>query len=91
MGSRFEVRFSDKGWKRLQKLSKIDAKRVIKKVVILEDYSSVSRNIKKMVGTRIKLYRLRIGDIRVIFEVDGKKKVVWIIGVDYRGRVYRNW
>ncbi|MBU1457511.1 type II toxin-antitoxin system RelE/ParE family toxin [Patescibacteria group bacterium] len=89
--SKFEVRFSDKGWKKLQRLGRTDVKRVIKKVAVLREYPSVSGDVKKMSGTKLKLYRLRIGDIRAIFEVDGTSGIVWIIGVDYRGRVYRGW
>jgi mRNA interferase RelE/StbE len=91
MGLRFEVRFSDKGWKRLQKLSKVDVKRVIEKVVVLRDYPKIVGNTKKLVGIKHRLYRLRVGDIRVIFEVDDKARVIWIIGVDYRGRAYKGW
>ena len=90
MKLRFEVRFSNKGWKKLRRLSKIDARRVIKKVVGLESYPSVVGDIKKMSGGKLKLCRLRIGDIRVIFEVDNVSRVVWVIEVGYRGQLYKN-
>ncbi len=91
MTLKFEVRFSDKGWKNLQRLGNTEAKRVIKKVAVLREYPSVSGDVKKMFETKLKLYRLRIGDMRVIFEIDVSSGVIWIIGVDYRGRVYRGW
>ncbi len=75
----------------MQKLGKTDVERVIKKVAFLREYPSVSGDVKKMFGTKLKLYRLRIGDMRVIFEIDDSSGVIWIIGVDYRGRVYRGW
>lgn len=45
-------------------------------------------DIKQMKGY-IGLYRLRIGTIRVLFEIGRSEKVVYIRAIDSRGGVYK--
>ncbi len=57
----------------------------------LEDDPFISRSkadIKKMKGTkgRENLYRLRIGDYRVVYEVEGG--TVWVTEIFLRGKGY---
>jgi mRNA-degrading endonuclease RelE of RelBE toxin-antitoxin system len=33
-------------------------------------------------------YRLRIGKIRVIYEIDFKKNILYIYDIDFRGNIY---
>ena len=44
--------------------------------------------IKKLEGED-GLYRLRVGDYRVLYQVQGKVLVVLIVGVGHRREVYR--
>lgn len=45
--------------------------------------------VKKLEGEE-KLYRIRVGDYRVIYEIDTTNKVATIVKVGHRGEVYRN-
>lgn len=45
-------------------------------------------DIKQMKGY-IGLYRLRIGTIRVLFEISPSEKVVYIRAIDSRGGIYK--
>ncbi len=45
-------------------------------------------DIKQMKGY-IGLYRLRIGTIRVLFEISRSGKVVYIRTIDFRGGIYK--
>ena len=45
-------------------------------------------DIKQMKGY-IGLYRLRIGTIRVLFEIGRSEKVIYIRAIDSRGGVYK--
>ena len=36
-----------------------------------------------------RLYRLRVGDYRVIYSIDGRRLVVLVIRIGHRGEVYR--
>lgn len=53
---------------------------------ILEEFDAKTSNIKKMYGVGAKAYRLRVGNMRVVFEVVGR--VIWILDIGYRGGVY---
>jgi mRNA interferase RelE/StbE len=84
--SKYTVKFTDHGYKSLSKIAVSDSRRVLKKLKILESFSQSTKNIKKMKGTSSQLYRLRTGDIRVLFEKD--KGNIWILEVGYRGSIY---
>jgi len=83
---RHAVKFTDHGYKSLGKIAASDSKRVLKKLEILEKFSQRTKNIKKMKGAAGQVYRLRVGDIRVLFEKE--KMTIWILEVGYRGSVY---
>lgn len=44
-------------------------------------------DIKQIKGY-VKRFRLRVGSYRVLFEVDHKEQVVYILAIDNRGDVY---
>jgi mRNA interferase RelE/StbE len=44
---------------------------------------------KKLKGTR-NYYRVRIGKYRLVYSLDHEKKVIKILDLDVRGRVYKN-
>lgn len=47
-------------------------------------------NSKHLVGEVANLYRLRVGDYRVIYQVDGGKLVILVVHVGHRKDVYRH-
>lgn len=47
------------------------------------------KNIKKLKGYAPETWRYRIGDYRFFYEVDDKKKVVFMIAAALRARSYR--
>jgi len=44
-------------------------------------------NVKKLSGT-ISSYRLRIGDMRIIYELDIKTKTLFVVKIAPRGSIY---
>jgi mRNA interferase RelE/StbE len=46
-------------------------------------------NSKLLVGDVANLYRLRVGDYRIIYQVDGGQLVVLVVHVGHRKDVYR--
>lgn len=84
----YKVLFTRKSERELDRLAKRDAKNLLKKLSKLTYPLPSNLNIRKI--TRVKgFYRLRIGNIRVLFEVDFKRKEIWIRKVGYRGGFYR--
>jgi mRNA interferase RelE/StbE len=84
----YKVFFTSKSDKELSKLASIDIDKVLLKISQLTSPFETNLDIKKLVNYP-DYYRLRIGQIRVIFEVDKLKKEVWIRKIGYRGGVYR--
>lgn len=44
---------------------------------------------KKIYGTREKLFRIRIGDFRVLYRIEYEEIIIIIVNIDSRKRVYR--
>lgn len=73
--------------KEFKKLASSDKKRVQLRLAKLTLPLPKSLDIKAMVGVS-GFFRLRVGSIRVLFEVDTKKRIIVIRTVGYRGNVY---
>lgn len=83
-----EILYHPRSIKFLKKISKRQAKKVIDTVEKLTSFSSTPNlDIKKLINTE-SCYRLRIGNIRVIFEIDDKEKSIYIHEIDFRGNIY---
>ena len=49
-------------------------------------------DIKQMKGAKVKgLFRLRVGDYRVIYSVDNGKLVVFVVDAGNRGQIYKRY
>lgn len=72
----------------LRKLTKDEARRIIEKIesVAIDPYTPNS-NIKKMADST-KSSRLRVGKIRIIFEIDSRNQILYILTADFRGNIY---
>lgn len=84
----FKIFFATRSQKDLQKITKTDAKRILEKISYLSYPFPKNMQIVKLTGTE-RSYRLRIGTIRIIFEVDTKNKQIIITKIGYRRDVYR--
>lgn len=66
----YEFVFKPGAVKNLKALSKRDRQRVMKKIEVMRD--DLAGDVKKLTQFTSE-YRLRVGDHRVLFEVEGKK------------------
>lgn len=83
-----EVHFTKKSEKELYKIAKQDRKNLLSKISKLTFPFPANFDIDSISGVA-GFYRLRSGKIRVIIEVDQKKKEIWIRKIKYRGEVYK--
>ncbi len=83
----FEVRWTDTSLKQLEKLDKSVARRIVEKVVSISEDPFLF--VKKMEG--FDLYRLRVGDYRVIMSIERKQMLVFILEVGHRSAIYRSY
>lgn len=59
----------------------------IKKIVTLAE-DPFQLDVKKIMGRKEKLYWVRVGDYRILYEIYLEKKVVLIVNIDKRSRIY---
>lgn len=72
----------------LRKISSKEAKKLIKAINKLNSFpKKVTLDIKKLINTKSS-YRLRSGNIRIIFEANFEKELIYINDIDFRGNIY---
>ena len=86
MKYRIEVKRS--AAKALKKIPKPDRKRISEKIDSLAD-DLPSPEITKMKGDN-PFHRIRVGDFRIIYEVQDEVLVILIVKVGHRKDIYRN-
>ena len=84
----YEVLFTKKAEKDLNKLAREVAKKLIKKLQRLTYPFPPNFDIDKLEGFE-SFYRLRVGKIRTTFEVDFETQEIWIRKIKYRGSAYK--
>ena len=82
----FEVVLFSKPAKFYNKLDDKTAKRLNKGMETLKSKPFMGKNIKKLSGKLAGKYRLRVGEIRVVYFVEGQRVIIETIG--YRAGVY---
>lgn len=84
------IEFTKSAKKEFDRLSKPVQKKVVRSLQLLQsDPYSDLLPIKRLQGIQEKLYRLRIGDYRIVYEVQDAKLLVVIIKIGHRRDVYR--
>ena len=68
------IDIQDSAYKDLKKLDKSDAIKILQTIKKLEDYPYIS-NVKKLTN-HYPPFRLRIGDYRVLFDIEEDKIIV---------------
>lgn len=82
----YEVRFTHSAQKELKKLSKDGQVRVLKAVKTLSQ-DPTKGDVRPMVGSTA--WRLRVGQYRVIYDINKKEIVVLVLKIGHRKDVYR--
>lgn len=83
-----KVVFHPQTKKFLKKITRKDLISVIKKIGELQKNPFDKQLDIKKLATTGNSYRLRIGRIRVIYEIDFKKNILYIYDIDFRGNIY---
>ena len=84
----FTLLYHPRAVKNLKRIHPTDQKKIVKKMEQLAKApTSISLNVRKLVNTG-QSYRLRVGNLRVIYEVDKGKRIIYVWDIDYRGNIY---
>ena len=46
-------------------------------------------HIKKLKGDLKRMHRFRMGDLRILYEIDDAQEIVWIKTIEWRGSTYK--
>ena len=74
--------------KDFRKIPKTIQKKVISAIIKLKT-NPKPRKVKKISGSE-NYYRIRVGDYRIVYEIDGKEKKVNVFRVRHRREAYLN-
>ena len=84
----FDVAYSNQARKFLCKADKTLLRRMTDKIEELRK-EPVIPGTKRIIGYKEKLFRVRLGDYRILYEIDYANAKIGIVKIDERGRVYR--
>lgn len=86
MKRRYDIRFKPSAEKQLNKHDERAQKRIVRKIDMLAD-DPRPHGVKKLSGND-DFYRIRIGDFRVIYQIQDKILLILIVKIGYRKEVY---
>ena len=84
---KFKILLHKKADKFLKELKPEEKKRIIDKLRQLEDFPVTRLEIVKIAGEE-NTFRLRVGNYRALFKVYEQEKIIVIIKLDIRKRIY---
>ena len=81
----FEIRWDKRALEFLRKLDRSTSKRIVKKVDEMKlDPKRYLEPLREIGG-----YKLRVGDYRVIIDVDWDTKTIFVLLVGHRKKIYK--
>ncbi|OAA92739.1 MULTISPECIES: type II toxin-antitoxin system RelE family toxin [Clostridium] len=83
MNNSYNISLTKKAEKFIKKQNRDTQKRIIKAIIELPE-----GDVKKLKGMD-EIYRLRVGDFRVLFEKNDKELMIIIVEIGNRGQIYK--
>lgn len=84
----YTIYYSKQAQKYILRLTPVKAKSILARLkFIAENPVKPDNNIVKLVGTKSS-YRLRVGDLRIIYYLDIEKTSIYVVKIAPRGSVY---
>ena len=84
----FEIQLSTRAYKFFKKIPKDVYTRLINKIEELAE-NPFPPDVKRVFGRKEKLFRIRVGDYRILYEIFPDIMVILIVNIDKRSRVYK--
>ena len=84
----YRVLLSLEAEKVYRKANNVLAKKLARCLKRLEESPRFHPNVKALKGNYAGYYRYRVGDYRVVYSIDDRAKIVNIIVIAHRSRVY---
>lgn len=84
----YQILFTPRATRDFKKLGRIVLKRIDKAILKLAGHPYPS-GTRKIVARDIAQYRIRVGDYRILYDVDESAKAVVILHIGHRRDIYR--
>mgnify|MGYP001773277165 CR=1 FL=1 len=84
---KFKILYAKSVYKDIKKLDQNTKLKIKKSIEKLENFPNIS-NIKSLKSHPLADYRLRVGDYRVLFDVDWDNKKIYILKIGHRKDIY---
>jgi len=84
----FEILLETPARNFIKKLDSKNSQRIIEAIEKLAE-DLVPHDAKRIYGTSEKLFRIRVGDFRVLYRIDHGEVIIIVVNIDSRKRVYR--
>jgi len=81
----WEVIWSEKSVKQLEKIDKKNAQKIYD--LVLDCAKDPFRAVMRL--TNSPFYRLRVGNYRVILDLQQKKMIIFVVETDHREKIYK--
>lgn len=87
MNMKYRIEYENKAFKALIRMPEKERNFIKNAIDKLADDPMRKSNVKKLLNR--PGYRLRVGNFRVLYEINSKTKNIFIISVGHRKKVYR--
>jgi len=84
----FEIFLDIPVQKSLKKLDKNTTLRILESIEKLTE-DPIPHDSKRIMGKKEKVFRIRVGDFRVLYRVDYENLLVVVINIDLRKKIYK--
>lgn len=84
----YTVILDDPARKALQKLPHETQERILLALHLLAE-TPRPPNVKKLAGNKEELYRIRVGDYRILYHIEDDRLIVLVVRIGHRRDVYR--
>ncbi|WP_374759490.1 type II toxin-antitoxin system RelE family toxin [Dyadobacter fanqingshengii] len=84
----FQLIFTDRALKSLKSIPKTDSTRILDKLEELSKAPNLAGNIKRLQNHPLAIYRLRVGDYRVLFDKEDALRIIEVIDIGHRKHIY---
>lgn len=74
----------------IKKLDSKSSQRIIKAIEKLAE-DPIPHDAKRIYGTSEKLFRIRVGDFRVLYRIDYEEIIIIVVDIDSRKRIYKEF
>lgn len=85
----WRIRFSKEADKSLRKLDRRVSARILDELEEVSRFDDPRTRGKALIGNLAGLWRYRVGDYRVVCDIEDEVLVILVVGVAHRSSVYR--